>query len=34
MTCRCGYQFCYLCGAKWRSSHICEGMGIDEPYVR
>lgn len=24
MTCKCGYQFCYLCGYKWRQSHTCE----------
>lgn len=23
MTCRCGYQFCYKCGAKWASQHKC-----------
>lgn len=23
MTCRCEYQFCYKCGSKWTSSHIC-----------
>ncbi|KAI3455182.1 hypothetical protein Pfo_011845 [Paulownia fortunei] len=21
MTCRCGFQFCYACGATWKSSH-------------
>ncbi|KAK4436733.1 putative E3 ubiquitin-protein ligase rbrA [Sesamum alatum] len=21
MTCRCGYEFCYACGATWRSTH-------------
>ena len=24
MTCRCGYQFCYICGIKWTgSNHYC-----------
>jgi hypothetical protein len=23
MTCRCGYQFCYICGGKWSSNHKC-----------
>lgn len=23
MTCRCGYQFCYLCGVKWNHAHTC-----------
>ncbi|CAN4092260.1 unnamed protein product [Withania somnifera] len=23
MTCRCEYQFCYRCGAKWTGSHAC-----------
>ena len=23
MTCRCGYQFCYICGGKWKHSHLC-----------
>jgi hypothetical protein len=21
MTCRCGYQFCYVCGERWRTCH-------------
>lgn len=25
ITCRCGNQFCYICGAKWKSnSHTCK----------
>ncbi|XP_059279542.1 E3 ubiquitin-protein ligase RSL1-like isoform X2 [Lycium ferocissimum] len=23
MTCRCEYEFCYRCGAKWTGSHNC-----------
>ncbi|MCD9643573.1 hypothetical protein HAX54_031158 [Datura stramonium] len=23
MTCRCEYEFCYRCGAKWTGSHAC-----------
>lgn len=23
MTCKCGHQFCYLCGEKWDSDHHC-----------
>ncbi|XP_055835719.1 E3 ubiquitin-protein ligase RSL1-like [Solanum dulcamara] len=23
MTCRCEYEFCYRCGAKWAASHAC-----------
>lgn len=23
MTCRCEYQFCYRCGAKWTGAHSC-----------
>lgn len=23
MTCKCGHQFCYLCGEKWSSEHRC-----------
>lgn len=21
MTCRCGFQFCYVCGANWQQAH-------------
>lgn len=25
MTCRCGYKFCYLCGAEWENKgHFCK----------
>ena len=23
MTCRCKYQFCYICGGKWGIGHLC-----------
>ena len=23
MTCRCQYQFCYLCGGQWGANHVC-----------
>ena len=23
MTCKCGYEFCFKCGARWRSFHFC-----------
>lgn len=23
MTCRCGYQFCYVCGQSWGDEHVC-----------
>lgn len=24
ITCRCSYEFCYKCGSKWTSSHVCK----------
>ena len=24
MTCQCGYQFCYVCGADWDSKHYAD----------
>lgn len=29
MTCRCRYQFCYVCGAKWSASHVCANRGTE-----
>ncbi|XP_057489847.1 uncharacterized protein LOC130775822 [Actinidia eriantha] len=33
VTCRCGHEFCYRCGAKWDRSHgICRvGLGSEAP---
>ena len=29
MTCVCGYEFCYICGAKWET---CEHDYFDQVY--
>ena len=33
MTCKCGAQFCYNCGAAWGSSHNCLRNRINGPLV-
>lgn len=31
MTCRCGYQFCYICGKKWTGyEHACNQSRADQ----
>lgn len=24
MTCKCGFEFCYICGQAWRGHRVCE----------
>eukprot|EP00262_Sarcandra_glabra_P016387 TRINITY_DN5329_c0_g1_i1.p1 TRINITY_DN5329_c0_g1~~TRINITY_DN5329_c0_g1_i1.p1 ORF type:complete len:550 (-),score=87.71 TRINITY_DN5329_c0_g1_i1:261-1910(-) len=34
MTCRCGYEFCYTCGAEWRNKKAtCSCPLWDEDYI-
>ncbi|KAG9453284.1 hypothetical protein H6P81_006188 [Aristolochia fimbriata] len=34
MTCRCGYEFCYICGAEWRDKKpTCSCPLWDERYI-
>jgi len=37
MTCRCGYQFCYVCGADWSAihynNHTASGEGLVQNQV-
>jgi hypothetical protein len=30
MTCKCGYEFCYICGAKWKNDHVCSPVDLDD----
>ena len=33
MTCRCGHQFCYICGKDWKNNgHLCRGDDNNENY--
>ena len=33
MTCKCGYQFCYVCGDKWASIHYNNHDANGRPVV-
>ncbi|PRQ33730.1 putative transcription factor C2H2 family [Rosa chinensis] len=33
ITCRCGYQFCYTCGAEWKDKKPCSCPLWDEQHI-
>ncbi|GLJ26381.1 hypothetical protein SUGI_0508370 [Cryptomeria japonica] len=34
MTCRCGFEFCYVCGAEWKNKHAtCKCALWDEHHI-